>query len=141
MKVVLETVVLVRAMIDPKSACGQLLHERRHRYQPVISPAITAEYFAVLQRPAIARKYGIPEIVVMRTVLDLVRSGAVVEPPLMQPVCRDPNDDKFLAAALAGDAAAIVSGDLELLHLKSYERIPILSAKTVLQLLNRAENG
>lgn len=42
-------------------------------------------------------------------------------------VSRDPKDDKFLAVALAGRADVILSGDRDLLTLKSYRGIPILA--------------
>lgn len=34
---------------------------------------------------------------------------------LAEPICRDPQDDKFIACALAVDAEVIVSGDKDLL--------------------------
>ena len=42
-------------------------------------------------------------------------------------VCRDPRDDKFLEVALAGEAAAIISGDKDLLVLNPWHGIPILT--------------
>jgi putative PIN family toxin of toxin-antitoxin system len=42
-------------------------------------------------------------------------------------VCRDPRDDIYLALAVAGGAASIISGDVDLLVLRSFEGIPILS--------------
>ena len=41
--------------------------------------------------------------------------------------CRDPRDDKFLDVALAGEAAAIISGDKDLLVLNPWHGIPILT--------------
>ena len=41
--------------------------------------------------------------------------------------CRDPRDDKFLDVALAGEAAAIISGDKDLLVLTPWHGIPILT--------------
>lgn len=41
-------------------------------------------------------------------------------------VCSDPDDDKFLEAAVAADADYIVSGDVALLSLKNYRRIRIV---------------
>ena len=48
--------------------------------------------------------------------------------PLPHPVARDPDDDQVLACALVAQANAIVSGDADLLALKSYQGIPILTA-------------
>jgi predicted nucleic acid-binding protein len=46
--------------------------------------------------------------------------------------CRDPKDNKFLEAALAGEADCIVSGDADLLVLTPFEDIPILRPAEVL---------
>ena len=47
----------------------------------------------------------------------------------------DPDDDKFLAAALEGNADYIVSGDHHLLDLKEYKSIPVLTPKDFLATL------
>ena len=51
----------------------------------------------------------------------------VLPAPLPQPVSRDPDDDEILAAAVAGQVDLVVSGDNDLLTLKQYRSIPILS--------------
>ena len=51
----------------------------------------------------------------------------MVEPiSFSEPVCSDPDDNKFLEAALAADANYIVSGDTALLNLKSHVAIRAL---------------
>ncbi|ASC73547.1 hypothetical protein XM38_045150 [Halomicronema hongdechloris C2206] len=52
-------------------------------------------------------------------------------------ICRDPKDDKFLNLASSGEANFIVTGDDDLLILKSYRDIPILNAKDFLELFSR----
>lgn len=59
----------------------------------------------------------------------------IVAPPLLQAVSRDPDDDFVLACAVAGLADLIVSGDDDLLVLKSFRGIPIMSAGAALQCL------
>ncbi len=54
--------------------------------------------------------------------------------PLPEPVCRDP--DLVLAAALAANADAIVTGDRDLLVLKSFHGIPILNPRDCLARLS-----
>ncbi|MBI5235890.1 MAG: putative toxin-antitoxin system toxin component, PIN family [Deltaproteobacteria bacterium] len=46
---------------------------------------------------------------------------------LVEKVCRDADDDNVLAAALAGKAVCIVTGDNDLLILKDYRGIKILT--------------
>jgi len=42
--------------------------------------------------------------------------------------CRDPDDDKFLEAAVNGGANALVTGDADLLALDPFEGISIITA-------------
>lgn len=44
-------------------------------------------------------------------------------------VCLDPDDDKFLGCALDSRAVYVVSGDKDLLTLKNYEGIEIITAR------------
>lgn len=53
-------------------------------------------------------------------------------------VKQDPDDDKFIDAALAGGATIIVSGDRHLLALGSVEGIAILTARQFLERLAEA---
>ena len=49
--------------------------------------------------------------------------------------CRDPDDDKFLACALDGAAYYVVSGDSDLLSMREYKGIKIVTANEFLDLL------
>lgn len=51
----------------------------------------------------------------------------VVDPVDIPKVCRDPDDDQVLAAAVDAGAEAIVSGDKDLLALAEHAGIPILT--------------
>jgi predicted nucleic acid-binding protein len=57
--------------------------------------------------------------------------------PLAAPVCRDASDDAVLACALAASADMIISGDDDLLSLRIFENIPILSPTNALQILKK----
>jgi putative PIN family toxin of toxin-antitoxin system len=50
-----------------------------------------------------------------------------VHPPDVVQACRDPDDNRFLAVALYGEADAIVTGDRDLLVLHPFEGIPVLT--------------
>ncbi len=61
-----------------------------------------------------------------------------VKAPAVDPVVlADPDDDHVLACALAAQANLIVSGDSDLLDLKSYRGIPIVSDVEALERLGR----
>jgi len=45
---------------------------------------------------------------------------------LAEPVCTDPDDDKFLACALASHCPLIVSGDKHLLRVSGYRSIQVV---------------
>ena len=51
--------------------------------------------------------------------------------------CRDPDDDKFLAAAVLGEADCIVTGDRDLLALDPFEGVAIATPRDFLSTLGR----
>lgn len=52
----------------------------------------------------------------------------VVEPDeIIAGICRDPNDEKFLTAAQAGNASHLISGDRDLLVLQTFRGIKIVT--------------
>jgi putative PIN family toxin of toxin-antitoxin system len=65
------------------------------------------------------------------------RAAVLLPPPLPTRVCRDPDDDEVLAVAAAAKAEAVVTGDEDLLILKSYSGIPILSPRQLVEWLDR----
>jgi len=52
-------------------------------------------------------------------------------------VCRDRDDDKFLACALDGAAYCVVSGDSDLLSLREFTGVKIMTAAEFLALLGK----
>jgi predicted nucleic acid-binding protein len=49
---------------------------------------------------------------------------------LPEPVCSDPDDDKFLACAVAAGAPVVVSGDAALLKVSGWNGIDVLKPRT-----------
>jgi putative PIN family toxin of toxin-antitoxin system len=63
----------------------------------------------------------------------LRRHVRLVEPTLLRaPVSRDPDDDVVLATAVAAQAVVIVTGDQDLLVLKRYKGVDIVSPREFL---------
>jgi putative PIN family toxin of toxin-antitoxin system len=48
-------------------------------------------------------------------------------------ICRDKNDNMVLGTALAGEAEYIITGDKNLLDIKKYKKIKIVTAKDFLK--------
>jgi putative PIN family toxin of toxin-antitoxin system len=56
--------------------------------------------------------------------------------PLSAAICRDSDDDEVLAIALTAKADMILTGDKDLLVLKEFQGIKIISPRQFLELLN-----
>jgi predicted nucleic acid-binding protein len=52
--------------------------------------------------------------------------------PLPERVCVDPEEDKFLACALASGSNLVVSGDRHLLQVSGYQNIEVLKPRDFL---------
>jgi putative PIN family toxin of toxin-antitoxin system len=93
----------------------------------VVSPEILGEYQRV--GGVLAKQYpGID----LDPILNLLAAEAelIPAPPLPQPVCDDPDDDKFLACALASKTKIIISGDKQLLRVSGYRSIEVIRPRT-----------
>lgn len=123
MRVVLDTNVLVSGIFFNGPPFEILSAWRHGHVQLAVTPEIVREYEAVL-----ARLRAQHPTVIATDVLALVVAHAefVVAPALPEPVCADPDDDKFLACAVAADARFIVSGDRHLLSIAEYEGVLIV---------------
>ena len=127
MRAVVDTGVLVSALIRPRGAIGDVLRALRDgRFIPIYSTAMVVEIVDVLGRPKFQVKYHIQpdDITVLINLLRL--RGDLVVPEREITACRDPKDNKFLETALAGAADTIVTGDDDLLVLDPFEEIDIL---------------
>ena len=70
-----------------------------------------------------------------------VHATVVDAPPLDVLVSADPDDEQSLAAALAGDAAWIVSGDKHLLAVSGWSAITVLKPRAFLDGPLASRNG
>jgi uncharacterized protein len=138
MRVVFDTVILVRCLLDPYSWSGRLLFERNDAYEWVVSPEVVAEYLQVIRRPRLVNKYRSIEHRDLQAILAQIATATVVHPTHTPAVCRDPGDDKFLAVAKAGDARFIITEDTDLLDLANYEGVTIVTGQTFLRILDAA---
>ncbi len=126
MKVVLDTNVLVSGVFFSGPPFQILQAWKDGRIQLIISPEILDEYrrvgeILVKEHPAID----------LEPMLEYVIHNAVVfsAPPLLEGVCDDPEDDKFLACALVSGCNLVVSGDRHLLKVSGYQNVEVLKPR------------
>lgn len=127
-RAVVDTNILVRAVIKPLGTVGPVLRRLRDgAYVLIYSEPLLTELVDVLNRPRIKDIYGLaPEDIETIMAIILLRGEAVV-PTRRITISRDPKDNMFLEAVVDGDADIIVSGDDDLLELKVFEGISIVT--------------
>jgi uncharacterized protein len=131
LRVVFDTNVIVAGIVA-EGLCHEIIEDHIPDHTPILSDWLWDELTDKLRTKFELNLDDLP-------ILDLYRRLAVwVEPTeLPSPVSRDPDDDWVLATAVAGDAEAIVTGDDDLLILRRYRDVGILSPRKFLENRNR----
>jgi putative PIN family toxin of toxin-antitoxin system len=130
MRVVVDTNVLLSGLIRPRGAPGAIVRALREgRIVPVLSRPMLEEIGAVLSRPWLQEKYGLDQAAVETVLRFLVTRGELVEPTIRIRRCRDPRDDMFLEAAVSASTDRLVTGDKDLLDMRSIEGVMIVTAR------------
>ena len=137
LRAVLDANVYVSAAVRPEGPPGRIIEWflRGGAFEVVLSPAVADEVLRALAYPKVRKfirgdvepELWFEDIAVLA---DLVASEGT--PPA---VCEDPDDDKYIAAALEGRAAFIVTGDRGLLALGEHQGIRIVTPREFLDLL------
>jgi putative PIN family toxin of toxin-antitoxin system len=135
LRVVLDNVVFVRALINPKCRSGRLLSEFADRYTLIVSKATALELLEVLQRPELTKKFKGLGKISSRQVIDLLAQAEAVEIGTPPKVVRDPKDDIFVATAIVGNADYLVSEDKDLLILGDKPGVSIVNTSAFIEIL------
>jgi uncharacterized protein len=121
-KLLLDTNVLVAALIA-RGTCSDLL-EHCVRHHVVISSRPLLDEL----RDVLTRNFRQRAADVRATVRLFEETFTLVTPvPLEEPACRDTDDEVVLATARAGECAAMVTGDQDLLILDPFHGIRVLT--------------
>ena len=125
-RAVLDTNVLVSALITPDGASARLLLElRAGAFELVVSPLLLGELRDVLLRDKFRRYVTEPEI---DAYLALIASEGIHHDdpaPAGEPIGADPGDEYLIDLARLARVDALVSGDGHLLDLR--EMLPVMS--------------
>ena len=123
MRVVVDTNVLVAGLVA-EGVCRDIVKRRLPACELLTSRVLMDELAEKMRE-----KFGLdPQNLPL---LQIYQDAATVLKPksLLRPVCRDPDDDELLAIALAGKAEIILTGDKDLLTLKQFQGVKILSPR------------
>lgn len=132
LRVVLDTNVLVSAIISDGKPRDLLRKGISKEFTIVTSELILRELGTVLRRP----KFKADEDEIHRIILALIQAAEVVElVSKLNLVEADPKDNMVVEAAYDGRADFIVSGDSHLLALKSFRKIKVVDVKDMLSCL------
>lgn len=133
MKAVFDTNVLLAAFITEGICSKILVRGRKRQFHLILCPVILREFERVL-----IKKFSITRNEAW-SILQIVSEAmhSVVSPSQsVQGICRDPDDDSILACALEAGADYLVTGDVDLLELKIFKGIRIVTPREFELLFN-----
>ncbi|KPF76517.1 hypothetical protein IP88_06550 [alpha proteobacterium AAP81b] len=137
MRLVADTNIIVSGLLWA-GVPGRLMDAAQDSKVDLISsPALLTELWTVVSRRKFASQLSARGLTARQLYDGYARLVILVHPAEIVPViARDPADDEVLAAALAGQADMIVSGDEHLLDLGGYRGIAIVRAGEAMARLN-----
>ena len=128
MRLVFDTNIFISAFIIPQSKAEKaILRILEGTDSLIISKEIIDEVLSVL-----AAKFHRDSEAISHTALFLSDLAQIVKPPRKIHILEDEPDNRVLECALQGKSDAIVTGDKEMLKLKEFEGIKIISLKEYL---------
>jgi len=136
LRVVLDANVYISAIIHPGGTPGRLIEQflRDATFEVVLSPAIVDEVLRALTYPKVRKLlHGADAELWFEDIVMLADLIAGAEQ--LSAVCDDPGDDKYVAAAIEGRAAYVVTGDRAFLALKEHGGVEIVTPRAFLDLL------
>jgi len=130
LKVILDTNVLISGIFFKGPPYKILQTWRDNKIELIASEEIFEEYILVCER--LQEQYPNIEI---REIINLlaVNCKFYKQMEFEKQITADPDDDKFLACALAAGVKIIISGDKHLLDVNGYQNIEVISPADFLQ--------
>ena len=127
MKVILDTNVLASGIFFESGIPGKIVIAFiEDKFELVISPEILDEYIEIVTR----LQTNFPNVNIDKFLDKIFRLPAMcIAEKLSKPVSQDPDDDKFIACAIASKTKIIVSGDKHLLDVSGYRGIEVLTPR------------
>jgi len=133
-RVVLDTNVLISALIRDGKPRKLLLKAYEDRYSLILSSKMLEEFFEVSRRKYLRQFLSEKDVVRFSRMLANVAQFVQMKSKF-KVVLEDPDDDFVLRTAYDGKAEYVVTGDKHLLGLKQFRGIRIVSVNEMLALL------
>jgi len=135
LRAVLDANVYVSAIIQPAGPPGRLIERflRDASFELVLTPAIVDEVLRALGYRKVRKLLRGTDAQLWFE--DIVVLADVVTDRQLSGVCKDPDDDKYLGAALEGRASHVVTGDRRFLALGEHRGVEIVTPRAFLDLL------
>lgn len=139
MRVVLDTNVVISATLIQGGKEDQILRAWQYKaFELVFSPQILEEVGRALFYEKLQKFRWMTEEEITMLLQRLAQESLLVPGRVTVAASRDPEDNKFLAAAIEGEARYVVSGDKDLLDLKTYRGVRIVTPAAFLRALRKA---
>lgn len=133
--VVIDTNVWISAFLTKSGAPALVVRHVIARGQPVFSAQTYAELEARLWLPKFDKYLDMEDRRQLLQDANALARWTEVPPAIAaQKFCRDADDDKFVHAALAAQAAWLITGDQDLLQMPAVTGLRILTPAAALQL-------
>jgi len=129
LKVIVDTNCLVSAFYSSNHSRQIIDLARKKKILIITSKTLNAELSEVFHRKVLAnqlkKNHFLNKILALSYVVSPTKTITAID--------RDPDDDRVLEAAIEGKCEYIISGDKDLLELKKYKKIRIVTPKEFLK--------
>jgi putative PIN family toxin of toxin-antitoxin system len=142
LRAVLDANVLVSAFLRPEGPSGKILRSFlvERSFELILTVEILAEVQRALQYSRVKKYLAVTDEEIEVRLASLgVLADVVSGEVKVEVVSDDPDDDKYVGAALQGRAGFVVSGDAHLQKVKEYQGIRFVSPREFLKLLEASQ--
>ena len=139
MRLVLDTNVVASGLLWDGRPARLIDAAQANEVELFTSRVLLAELTRILRRAKFTKAIAASGASLEEIVLGYAELAILVTPvPIPPTVLDDPDDDHVLACALAGNAELVVSGDRDLLSLKTFRAIPIITPAEAMRIITAA---
>lgn len=135
MRAVIDTNTFISGLLGSRTCRKIFLFLKEKMFSLDISEVLFEELKFVIQRPKLRPLINNEE---RKEIISFIKHQAIfIKPKEKVNICRDTKDNKILECALEAKSDCIVSGDKDLLVLKSFRRIPVITSKEFITRLTK----